>query len=107
MSGKKDRHDLFIEQWMKQQRELAEEAKKQAEMKQKEFRAKLQDVDLTTVEGSRPISSVELKKILAKSKSIGRDSPATQYGPSFDGEDPKDRFLKKISARIIRPNEKG
>jgi len=102
MSGKKDKHDLFIDQWMKQQRDMAEEAKKQAETRQREFRVKLQDVDMTRLEESMPISSAELKKRLIKNKISEKSN---QSMSSFENYDQKDRFIKKISSTIITPGK--
>jgi len=106
MSGKKDKHDLFIDEWVKQQKAAAERIKEQAEERQRVFRAKIQEVDLSSIEDSRPISASELKKVLAQKKISKTDMVVSQPMMPFDERDEKERFLKKISATIIRPNKK-
>lgn len=102
MSGKKDKHDLFIEAWIKQQRDLAERAKNQAEARQQEFRAKVQDMDLSKIEDSKPISTSDLNKILAQRKSLVSVS-TPMVVPDEQGE--KERYIRKMSSTIIRSEE--
>lgn len=104
MRGEKDRHDLFIESWMTAQKEKAEEAKRSAEAHQKEFRESLKEVDLSDMEGSRPVSSEELRRVLERQRKKVEVSGETQsYISAFETYDQKDRFLKKISSTVIRP----
>ena len=105
MSGKKDRHDLFIEEWIKQQKAAAEKAKQQVEDRQREYRVKLQEVDLSSVEESKPITTSELNKILAKKKVSDIGPGVTQPIINVNDNEDKERFLKKISATVIRPGE--
>jgi hypothetical protein len=106
MSGKKDKHDLFIDEWVKRQKAAAEKVKEQAEERQREFRVKFQEADLSSIESSRPISASDLKKVLAQKK-ISKIGPAvSQSMMSFDEREEKERFLKKVSATIIRPDKK-
>jgi hypothetical protein len=102
MSGKKDKHDLFIEAWIKQQRDAAERAKEQAEARQQEFRAKIKDIDLSAVEDSKPISTSDLNKILAQRKSeMSVSAPMVVH----DEREEKDRYIRKMSSTIIRSEE--
>jgi len=102
MSGKKDKHDLFIDAWIKQQRDAAEKAKEQVEARQQEFRAKLKDIDLSTVEDSKPISTSDLNKILAQRKS---DMAVSTPMVVPDEREDKDRYIRKMSSTIIRSEE--
>jgi hypothetical protein len=104
MSGKKDRHDLFIDEWIKQQKVAAEKAKQQVEERQREFRTKLREVDLSSVEESKPISTAELNKVLAKKRVSDVGPGVTQPIIDVNENEDKERFLKKISATVIRPN---
>jgi hypothetical protein len=101
MSGKKDKHDLFIDSWMKEQKATAERAKAAAEARQQEFRDKLKDVDLSTLEPSRPISTAELNKRLAAKKLTSKDKFAGQPMVLEDAGEMKERYLKKMSSTII------
>ena len=102
MSGKKDKHDLFIDAWIKQQRDAAERAKEQVEARQQEFRAKLKDIDLSTVEDSKPISTSDLNKILAQRKT---DMAVSTPMVVPDEREDKDRYIRKMSSTIIRSEE--
>ncbi len=103
MSGEKDKHDIFIESWMKQQREAAEKAKELAENKQKEFREKLDSGIPEFVEGSRPVSSEEMKRIMERKST--EYAGASQYMSSTEDIGDKDRYLKRISSTVIRANK--
>jgi hypothetical protein len=105
MSGDKDKHDLFIERWMQQQKDAAEEAKRLTEERQKEFRDKFDAVGPEFMEGSRPVSAEEMKKIIDRHKVV-KESGVSQFISSVEGTDNKERFLKKISATVIRPTKK-
>lgn len=99
MRGEKDQHDIFIEKWIKKQKEKAEEAKKRAEKKQDDFKKKIEDIDTSQVEESRPVSSEELEKILKKTKGT-----KSNFMSATEEADRPNRFMKKISSRVIRPS---
>jgi len=101
MRGEKDTHDLFIEKWIDQQRKKAEEAKQQAVQRQQEYRARLEELDLTQLEGSRPVSLEEVKKAKERQR-----ADANKYMSSTVDVGLKDRFIKKISSRVIRGSPK-
>lgn len=102
MEGKKDKHDLFIEEWARRQREKSEEAKRQAELRQQEYREKIQDVDLTTIEGSRPVSVEELRKALEKQRqSQSEEIKKRKIEGSYNSE-MKDRVIRKIGSTILK-----
>jgi len=105
MEGKKDKHDLFIEEWVRSQQSMAEEAKKQAEDRQKEFRAKIDALDMSSTEGSKPISASELRKILADKKELQRDAPIQEFMTAAAQNESSERFLKKISSTVIRASK--
>lgn len=98
--GEKDMHDLFVEKWIERQKKAAEEAKKRAEERQKTFREELESVDLTQVEPSRPVTLEEIQKVKQRSRQTTSD-----YISSYEHLDTRERFIKKISARIIRPTD--
>jgi hypothetical protein len=106
MEGKKDKHDLFIDDWIKKQQMAADEAKRMAEVRQQEFRRKLNQLDMSQQEESRPISAQELQKVLDSRRNGSTNAPADKYMSAFEDHDQRDRFLKKVSATIIRPGKK-
>lgn len=98
MRGEKDRHDLFIEEWVKKERQKAEEAKKKAEQRQQDFRKKIQEVDDLEREDSRAVSPEEMKKVMEERK----DKRSDNYMSAYEKSDQTERFMKKISSRVIR-----
>ena len=94
MSGKKDRHDLFIDRWIEDQKKQAEEAKNAVEDKQKAFRKKIEDSDESLLEPSRSISSKDIVKI--------KDPNSNEYMSNYDHIGKQDHFIKKISSRVMR-----
>jgi hypothetical protein len=103
MDGKKDKHDLYIDQWIEDQKKRAEAVKQSVIDKQQAFRKKIEESDIDLLEPSRPISSTELNKILEKNK-IRPENRAYMAGKE-DAES-KERVYKKLSTRIIRPEMK-
>lgn len=99
MRGDKDKHDLFMDKWILQQRYKAEMAKKNVIDLQTDFRKKMEDVDLTQLEPSRPISNEELDRIFSQKK----DNRNKSYMEADIQKDKRDRAFKKLSARIIKP----
>lgn len=103
MSGQKDKHDLFIEEWVRKQKAAADEAKKKVEERQKEFRVKLQDVDLSRIEESRPVSKMEINKILGQKK---KDFSVSSPMIPVNEHEGKELFIKKIGSTVIRSDKK-
>ncbi|MBD3260228.1 MAG: hypothetical protein GF334_00895 [Candidatus Altiarchaeales archaeon] len=98
--GKKDKHDLFVEQWIERQKKAAEEAKRRAEERQITFRKELESIDLAQVEPSRPVTIEEIQKVKDKPKETTSD-----YISSYKNLDTRDRYIQKISARVIRSTD--
>jgi hypothetical protein len=96
-----DRHDLFINDWIKRQSERAEAAQKAVEDKQKEFRSTiLDDSMLEKIESSRIATPEDIEKLtkVQKSKKPGVGIPSDAYKKSEE----KERVLKKLSSTVIR-----
>jgi hypothetical protein len=103
MAGKKDKHDLFMDRWIAEQRAKAEEAKINAEKRQKEFREKFSEAELGAMEESKPVSALELKAKLDKGVTPAGVGLAISTAEHV-GE--RENFLKKISSTVIRNAEK-
>jgi hypothetical protein len=103
MTGDKDRHDLYISQWMENQKRKAEVAEKMVEEKQQAFRKKIEETDLDLLEPSKPISTYELNKILDQKKNKNTDNT---YMAGKEDSEMKERVYKKLSMRVIRPEIK-
>jgi hypothetical protein len=99
MSGDKDKHDVFVDDWIKKQKEKVEETKRLSEEKQKIFRDKVsKDIDFTKMEDSRMATPEEVKRLM-KSKTIrGVDSPSDPLEKKYSTED----VLRKVSGTVIK-----
>jgi len=104
MSGNKDKHDLYIDQWITNQKNKADEAKRNVEEKQMAFRKKVEDTDFDLLEPSKPISSSDLNKILYQKKNHIRSEGT--YMAGNENSEIRDRVYKKLSTKIIRPEMK-
>lgn len=103
MTGEKDKHDLYIEEWISRQKKKAEMASKNVEERQIAFRKKIEETDLDLLEPSKPISALELNKILDQKKNNKSDNT---YMAGKESTERRDRVYKKISTKIIRPEIK-
>jgi hypothetical protein len=101
MSGDKDKHDLYIDQWIENQKKKAELVKKSVEDKQMAFRHKVESGELDLLEPSKPISQYELNKRLEQNKKLDNT-----YMSGKEGSEIQERVLKRISAKVIRPEMK-
>jgi hypothetical protein len=104
MSGDKDRHDMYIDQWIANQKGKADEAQRNVEERQNAFRKKVEGTDLDLLEPSKPISSSELNKMLYQKKNHVK--PENAYMAGNEKSEIRDRVYKKLSTKIIRPEMK-
>lgn len=102
MSGDKDRHDLYIDEWVRTQKERAEAAKANVEEKQREFREKIESTDMGMLEASRPISQEEMSKRISASANKMTET----FMAGTESMEIKERAFKKLSMRVIRPDIK-
>lgn len=103
MSGQKDKHDLYIDQWMENQKKKAEMANKMVEERQYAFRKKLETTDLDLLEPSKPVTTEELNRILEEKKNKKSDNT---YMAGREDTEMKERVYKRLSTRVIRPELK-
>lgn len=103
MKGHKDRHDLFIDEWVRRQSESAERAKEEAERKRRAFREQVESVDWEHMEESKPVTAEEMERLLDKrSERPG----AGKYMSAYEDKGKKERVIKKLSTTVIGP-ERG
>lgn len=98
MSGDKDKHDLFIDEWLKNQREAVEAAKKAAEEKQAAFREKLNnDIDFSKVESSRMATPEEIERLTKRTVIKGVANASDPLEKTYS----KEEVIRKVSGTII------
>ena len=98
MRGDKDKHDLFIDKWMERQRARAEEMKQRATNRSREFRESMQaDPMSLDVEDSRMATPEEIEALSSAPMAY-----TSKYMSAFERAGQDDRFIKKISTRVIR-----
>lgn len=101
MSGDMDKHDTFIDNWIKEQKEKAEEAKRLAEEKQKAYRAKInKDIDFSKMEDSRMATPEEVKRIMSKKVISGVTRPSDPLERKYSTEE----VIRKVSGTVIKSN---
>ena len=100
IKGKKDKHDLFIEGWLKKQKELAERAKMAVEEKRLEYRESLEKVGDSETEGSRLATPEEIANLGRK------DIIGVQRGAfSQETYEKKQAFIKKVSSVVLKSDK--
>jgi hypothetical protein len=100
VKGEKDKHDLFIEEWIEKQKKLAEEAKKSVEEKQVQYRKKMENIDPTKIEGSRIATPEEIEGLSKGSvKGIRRETLSRE---KFEKQQ---TFIKKVSSVVLRNSD--
>jgi len=100
VSGVKDKHDTFIENWIKNQRKLAEAAKENVENRQKDYRNKLENIDESKIEGSRLATPEEIRELDKKNRygiRTGTDS--------LEKYNKQQNFVKKVSSVVLKADK--
>lgn len=98
MRGDKDKHDLFIDKWMKRQHDRAQEMKRRAEERARSFREGMKiDPASLDEEDSRQATPEEIEALSKSSK-----SHVSKYMSAYEGFEKSDRFMKKVGSRVIR-----
>lgn len=98
MDGKKDKHDLFIDDYMKKLRERAEEQTRQAEERIQKLRERREkEGDIPAITGTQRILTAE------ESEKLNRKSNNLMIVKSDEVADKKeeDRFYQKIGSRVL------
>jgi hypothetical protein len=104
MRGEKDNHDIFINNWINKQKKLAEEAQKSVDDKQKEYRKKMEDIELTSnLEDSRIITEEETKNLTNKLKTQTRN--LLKETRKFKQTELNSKYIKKLGSRVIQSDK--
>ncbi len=100
MDGRKDKHDVFIDDYMKKLREQAEEQSRKAEERIKAARERREaEGDIPAITGSqRVLTPEEMAEI--KLENHNNLSIVESEEVASDGE--KDRFLSKIGSKVLK-----
>lgn len=95
MEGKKDRHDLFIEGYMKSMREKAE--KREEAVRERIKKAREQGDQRLLTSSQRPLTKEETEELMRKR---GRTVISARGEDQASSED-KDRFIRKVSNKVL------
>jgi hypothetical protein len=95
--GEKDKHDLYIEEWLKRKDEAAKRREKEKAERAKSYRKELESVSLD-IEGSRRASPEEVAKVLARRDKSG----LSKYSSSYANLGKSDGLMKKIGSRVLK-----
>lgn len=97
--GEKDKHDLFIDKWIRDKADLAARVKERSEERAKAYQKKYIESS-GDKEGSRRASKEEVSNMLTKEK--GRTIHTDTYSSAYEGVGKSDEFIKKIGSRVLR-----
>ena len=97
MTGVKDKHDLFMEQHIKNMRDAAEKRVKEAAARIEKFREL--NADVPEIEGSqRPLTPAEVEKFIKSQKKSGI---ARLPGEDLSPDEAREKFINKIGSKIL------
>ena len=97
--GDKDRHDLFIDKWIKDKADRARAAKEAQLEKARKYREEIKETTLDR-EGSRRASPEEMKKIL--NRDSDKKVHTEKFTSAYEGNGKSDDLMKKIGSRILK-----
>lgn len=97
MSGKKDKHDLFIEEHMRKLKEKADERKREAEQKLKEIRERRTGEEIPITVTQRILTPEETKELVLRKPS----NLIKVKSDEIADEEEKERFYSKIGTKIL------
>lgn len=102
MGGKKDKHDIFIEEHMKRLREEGERKRREAETRIRSLRESRSDGNRLISGEQRALTPEETAQLMSRKRSgLANAVPENAVTP----ED-KDRFMKKIGSRVLTGRRK-
>lgn len=96
MKGIKDKHDIFMENYMQKLKEQTDKRAKEAEARIKRAREGMEDIYLTSTQ--RELTSEETKEMIKNRK---QRSTVNTASDSQTSESDKQRFLNKVSGRVL------
>ena len=99
LKGVKDRHDLFIDNWIKKKAEIAEEKRRDREAAALRFRKDFDEKSLD-VEGSRKASTLELKNMFDRGR--GKRVYTERYSSAYEHIGKSDDFMKRVGSRVLK-----
>lgn len=99
LSGKKDKHDLFIDEWMRRKSEAAKKKKEAQEERSRIYREEIKEKSLD-IEGTRRADPNEIEKILKRN--IDKKVHVSNYSSAYEDEGKSEDFIKKIGSRVLK-----
>jgi len=99
MEGKKDRHDLFIENYLKSLRDAAESEARAAKERIEKIREQLGGVP--DIEGgSRPATAAEMEALFKGQKGQVQGT-AEVHGEGYVNQEDRGKFLRKVGSKVL------
>ena len=97
MTGVKDKHDLFMEKYLKQIKDVTEKKTQDAEESIKKYR---ENYDNVFIEGTqRELTKEETQELMKKRQTTVQEVSSEEETSPED----KNKFYKKIGARVLTP----
>lgn len=102
LRGEKDKHDLFIDEWMRRKDEAARKKQEEKDAASEAFRKNFEETSLDT-EGTRKASPDDLAKILDISN--GKGPSLSSYSSAYEDVGKSESLMKRIGSRILKNEE--
>lgn len=100
MSGVKDKHDIFMENYIKKIRENSDARAQEAQRKIEEYRKSLTEDDLPLTGSQRVLTPEEVKKRIKVGKSKRDHVAVLDDGERMTQED-KSRYINKVGNKVL------
>jgi hypothetical protein len=100
MQGKKDKHDLFIEEYIRKLEEAEEKAKQEEEKRLAVYRQKIKDEGFPVTGTHRALTPGEAEKLMARSKDKSNNLVILP-SDEIAGPEERDRYFKKIGSKVL------
>ena len=97
MDGKKDKHDVFMEQYYQELRDRSAKRAQEAEERIKSYREARGDDDLLITGTQRALTPEEARDLMARRSETFTNVPSETSASPED----KDRFIKKVGSRVL------
>jgi hypothetical protein len=100
MHGIKDKHDVFMENYIKKMRENADSRSQEAKQKVEEYRKKVGNEYIAPISGSQRALTAEETRDMMK-RSVKKNFVAVVEDDEKAGPEDKERYLNKVGNKIL------
>lgn len=100
--GEKDKHDLFIDQWIQSKIDRSKVLEIKREERAEKYRREVSDLMLDQ-EGSRRASPEDIHQLMSNGR--GKAVFTDKYLSAYNGNDEGEQFIKRVGSRILKGDD--